>query len=274
MSELSLSSRVALNNGVEIPALGLGVFQVPNEEACRVVRQALEIGYRHIDTAAYYGNEEGVGRAVRESGLARDEVFVTTKLWHTDNGFREALSACDRSLEALGMDHVDLYLVHWPRGDRQGAWKAMERILDEGKARAVGVSNYLARHLDETISRSSLVPSIDQVEFSPFLYQRDLLSYCRDRGIVLEAYSPLTRGRRLDDPRLVSMARKYRRTPSQMLIRWVLQKGMVVIPKSVNPRRMRENAAVFDFEISAPDEREMDAFDEGFHTTWNPQDIP
>jgi diketogulonate reductase-like aldo/keto reductase len=150
----------------------------------------------------------------------------------------------------------------------------MERILDEGKARAVGVSNYLARHLDETISRSSLVPSIDQVEFSPFLYQRDLLSYCRDRGIVLEAYSPLTRGRRLDDPRLASMARKYRRTPSQMLIRWVLQKGMVVIPKSVNPRRMRENAAVFDFEISAPDEREMDAFDEGFHTTWNPQDIP
>lgn len=271
---LSLSSRIALNNGVKIPVLGLGVFQVPDDEARRAVSQALEMGYRHIDTAAYYRNEEGVGRAVRESGLPREEVFVTTKLWHTDNGYREALAACDHSLEALGLDYVDLYLVHWPRGNRQDAWRAMERILDEGKARAVGVSNYLVRHLDETIARSPLVPAVDQVEFSPFLYQKELLSYCRSRGIVLEAYSPLTRGRRLGDPRLAALARKYRRTPAQMLIRWVLQKGMVAIPKSVHPGRMKENAAVFDFEIAAADEAEMDSFDEGYHTTWDPADIP
>ncbi len=271
---LSLSSTIALNNGVEIPVLGLGVFQMSDEEAYRAVSAALNIGYRHIDTAAYYRNEEGVGRAIRESGLPREEVFVTTKLWHTDNGFREALAACDRSLEALGLDHVDLYLVHWPRGNRQDAWRAMERILDEGKARAVGVSNFLPRHLDELIARSPVVPAVDQVEFSPFLYQKELLSYCRARGIVMEAYSPLTRGRRLDDPRLVAMARKYERTPAQMMIRWVLQKGMVAIPKSSHPERMRENAAVFDFEISAEDEAEMDSFDEGYHTTWDPADIP
>jgi diketogulonate reductase-like aldo/keto reductase len=274
MADLSFSSKIVLNNGVGIPALGVGVFKVPNGEAYRVVSQALEIGYRHIDTAAYYGNEKGVGRAIRESGLPREEVFVTTKLWHTENGYREALAACDRSLDALGMDHVDLYLIHWPRGNRQDAWRAMERILDEGKARAVGVSNYLIRHLDETIALSPTTPAVDQVEFSPFLYQKDLLSYCRERGIVLEAYSPLTRGKRLNDPRLVSMARKYERTPAQMLIRWVLQKGMVAIPKTVHPERMRENAAVFDFEILAEDEAEIDSFDEGYHTTWNPQDIP
>jgi diketogulonate reductase-like aldo/keto reductase len=274
MAELSLSSTIPLNNGVGIPALGLGVFKVPNAEAFKVVSEALEIGYRHIDTAAYYQNERGVGRAVRESGLAREEVFVTTKLWHTDNGYREALAAIDGSLEALGMDYVDLYLVHWPRGNRQEAWRAMERILDEGKARAVGVSNYLVRHLDETIARSPVVPAIDQIEFSPFLYQKDLLSYCREKGIILEAYSPLTRGRRLDDPRLVALAREYGRTPAQMMIRWVLQKGMVVIPKSVHVERMRENVSVFDFEISAEDEATMDSFNEDYHTTWNPEGIP
>ncbi len=274
MADLSLSSTITLNNGVKIPALGLGVFKVPDKQVYEVVSNALEIGYRHIDTAAYYQNERGVGRAIRDSGLAREEVFVTTKLWYADNGYKEALTACDRSLEALGMDHVDLYLVHWPRGNRLEAWRAMERILDEGKARAVGVSNYLVRHLDETISRSPVVPAVDQVEFSPFLYQKDLLSYCRDRGIVLEAYSPLTRGKRLDDPGLVAMAREYGKTPAQMLIRWVLQKGMVAIPKSVHPERMRENASVFDFEITAEDEATMDAFNEDLHTTWNPEEIP
>lgn len=274
MAEMSLSSTIPMNNGVDIPVLGLGVFKVPDREAYGVVSKALEIGYRHIDTAAYYQNERGVGRAIRDSGLAREEVFVTTKLWYTDNSYSRALDACDRSLEALGMDYVDLYLVHWPRGDRDEAWRAMERILDEGKARAVGVSNYLIRHLDGIASHSAVVPAIDQVEFSPFLYQKELLSYCRDKGIVLEAYSPLTRGRRLDDPRLVEMARKYGRTPAQLLIRWVLQKGMVAIPKSVHEERMRENASVFDFEISSDDESEMDSFNEGLHTTWDPEEIP
>lgn len=274
MADLSLSSEIALNNGVKMPILGLGVYQVTSGEARKAVREALEIGYRHIDTAAYYRNERGVGQAIRESGVPREDLFITTKLWHADNGYKEALVACGRSLKALNVDHVDLYLVHWPRGDRRGAWKAMDRILDEGMARAVGVSNFLPKHLDDIMSASSLVPSVDQVEFSPFLYQKELLSYCRDKGIVLEAYSPLTRGKRLNDPRLAALAREYERTPAQMLLRWVVQKGMAAIPKSVRPERMRENAAIFDFEISAKDEEAMDRFDEGYHTTWDPQDIP
>jgi diketogulonate reductase-like aldo/keto reductase len=265
---------VTLNNGVRMPSLGLGVFQVHDGIAREVVSTALGMGYRHIDTAAYYQNEAGVGRAIRESGLPREEVFVTTKLWYTDFGRREALAACDRSLRALDLEYVDLYLIHWPRGEgRVETWKAMERILDEGKARAIGVSNYLPRHIEE-IASSAVIPAVDQVEFSPFLYQKHLLEYCRSRGIILEAYSPLTRGRRLDDPRLVALSRRYGRTPAQMMIRWVLQKGMVVIPKTVHPDRMRENAAVFDFHIDPQDEAAMDAFDEGLHTTWNPEDIP
>jgi diketogulonate reductase-like aldo/keto reductase len=274
MAELSLSSTITLNNGVHMPVLGLGVFQIPDETAYGVVTKALEIGYRHIDTAAYYQNEAGVGRAVRENGLSRDEVFVTTKLWYTDFGYRQTMSACDRSLRNLGLEYVDLYLIHWPRGDRRvETWKAMERILDEGKARAIGVSNYLPRHIEE-IASSAIIPVVDQVEFSPFLYQERLLAYCRSRGIVLEAYSPLTRGHRLNDQRLIAIASQYQRTPAQMMIRWVLQKGMVVIPKSVHPDRMRENASVFDFDISPEDMTVMDAFDEGLHTTWNPEDIP
>ena len=275
MPELSLSSSITLNNGVQMPVLGLGVFKVPNRLARSVALKALDIGYRHIDTATYYQNEEGVGRAVRDSGLPREEVFVTTKLWNADHGTKEALAACDRSLKALGMDYIDLYLIHWPRGDRRvETWKAMERLLDEGKVRAIGVSNYLPRHLDETIAYSSVVPAVDQVEFSPFLYQKDLLSYARSRGIVLEAYSPLTRGKKLGDPRLMEMAQRYERTPAQLLIRWVLQKGMVVIPKTVDEGRLRENAGVFDFTISPRDEEEMDTWNEDLHTTWNPADIP
>jgi methylglyoxal/glyoxal reductase len=275
MVELSLSSRITLNNGVQIPNLGLGVFQVPNATAHRTVLQALDIGYRHFDTAAYYQNEEGVGRAVRESGVPREDIFVTTKLWNSDHGFREALAACDRSLRALGLEYVDLYLIHWPRSDRRvETWKALERLLDEGKARAIGVSNYLPRHLDELLASSSVVPAIDQVEFSPFLYQKELLSYARSRGMVLEAFSPLTRGRKLGDPRLLALAQEYGRSPAQMLIRWVLQKGLVAIPKSIDPGRLRENASVFDFAISARDEERMDAWNEDLHTTWNPADIP
>jgi diketogulonate reductase-like aldo/keto reductase len=272
----SLKDSYKLTGGVQIPCIGFGTWQTPNgETAVTSVKSALEIGYRHIDTAAYYQNEAGVGRAVRESGLPRDDIFVTTKLWNSDHGFREALAACDRSLKALGMEYVDLYLIHWPRGDRRvETWKAMERILEEGKARAIGVSNYLPRHLDETIASASVVPAIDQVEFSPFLYQKELLSYARSRGIVLEAFSPLTRGKRLGDPRLLALAQKYGRSPAQLLIRWALQKGMVVIPKTVDERRLRENASVFDFNLSLRDEEAMDAWDEGLHTTWNPQDIP
>lgn len=274
MTELSLSSKIALNNGVKIPVLGLGVFQVANELAHATVLKAFQLGYRHVDTASYYQNEEGVGRAVRESGLDREEVFITTKLWNTDHGFRETLAACDRSLKVLGLDYVDLYLVHWPKGERKETWRAMERILDEGKARAIGVSNYLPRHLDETIASASVVPAVDQVELSPFLAQKELIRYTRSRGIAIEAFSPLTRGRKLSDPRLVEMAARYERSPAQLLIRWSLQKGLVVLPKSINESRLRENSEVFDFSISRADEETMDGWDEELHTTWNPADIP
>jgi diketogulonate reductase-like aldo/keto reductase len=263
--------RARLTNGVEIPLLGLGTFKVPNELAYKVVLQALELGYRHFDTASYYGNEEGVGRAVRDSGVPREEVFVTTKLWNDDHGKKESLAAFDRSLKLLGLDHVDLYLIHWPRGERRlETWRSLERIYEEGRARAIGVSNYTISHLEETIGGSSVVPAVDQVEFSPYLYQKKLLSFCRSKGIVLEAFSPLTRGRKLPDPRLLALARSYGKTPAQMLIRWVLQKDMVVIPKTVHIDRLIENAQVFDFSISPSDEALMDLFDEGLHTTWNP----
>lgn len=274
MSDLTLASTITLNNGVRIPVLGLGTFKVPNDQAYSVVRQALDIGYRHIDTASYYANEEGVGRAIRESGLPREDLFITTKLWNTDHGRKEALAAFDRSLKLLGLDHVDLYLVHWPRGEREETWKALERLLEEGMARAIGVSNYTIKHLEETIGRSYVVPAVDQVEFSPFLYQKELLSYCRNKGVVLEAHSPLTRGSRLKDPRLLELAKKYGRSPAQMMIRWVLQKGMVVIPKSVHRERLIENAGALDFTISLVDEAVMDSFNEGLHTTWNPEEIP
>jgi diketogulonate reductase-like aldo/keto reductase len=274
MSELSLSSGVVLNNGVKIPPLGLGVFKVPNELAYSTALKAFEIGYRHIDTATYYQNEEGVGRAVRECGLDREDIFITTKLWNTDHGFREALAACDRSLKTLNLDYIDLYLIHWPKGERRETWRAMERILDEGKARAIGVSNYLPRHLEETIAHASVVPAVDQVELSPFLTQVEIRDFARSRGIVVEAFSPLTRGSKLTDPRLVDMAKKYSRSPAQMLIRWSLQKGLVVLPKTVDENRLRENAAVFDFSISSSDEEIMDGWNEDLHTTWNPADIP
>ncbi|WP_019178510.1 aldo/keto reductase [Methanomassiliicoccus luminyensis] len=275
MASLSLTSTVELSNGVRMPSLGVGVFKVPNREAYQNVLDALDLGYRHIDTAAYYQNEDAVGRAVANSGVPREDVFITTKVWNSDQGYDEALAAFDRSLELLRTDYVDLYLIHWPKSDKRlETWRALEKLLDDGRARAIGVSNYLIRHLDEVIANSEVVPMVDQVEFSPFLYQKELLEYCRSNNIVLEAYSPLTRGKKLGDPRVVAVAERYGRTAAQVMIRWVLQKGMVAIPKSVHRERLAENAAVFDFTISEGDMAELDSLNEDYHTTWNPSDIP
>lgn len=275
MASLSLSSAVELSNGVRMPSLGVGVFKVPNREAYQNVLDALDLGYRHIDTAAYYHNEDAVGRAVADSGVPREDVFITTKVWNSDQGYDEALAAFDRSLELLRTDYVDLYLIHWPKSDKRlETWRALEKLLDDGRVRAIGVSNYLIRHLDEVIANSEVVPMVDQVEFSPFLYQKELLEYCRSNNIILEAYSPLTRGKKLGDPRVVAVAERYGRTPAQVMIRWVLQKGMVAIPKSVHRERLAENAAVFDFTISEQDMAELDSLNEDYHTTWNPADIP
>jgi len=273
---LSIDSRVKLNNGVEMPVLGLGVWQIPSGgPTTRAVTQALTSGYRLIDTARIYGNEEGVGRAVRESGLPRDDIFVTTKLWNSDHGYDAALRACEASLKRLGLPHVDLYLIHWPvSGSRKETWRAMEHLLKEGKARSVGVSNFMIQHIEELLVSSNVVPSVNQIELSPFLHQRELIDYCTKRGIAVEAYSPLTQGRRLGDKRLVAVAKKYAKTVPQILIRWGLEHGLIEIPKSDREDHIRENAAVFDFEIRSEEMRFLDSMSEDLRMSWDPTRVP
>jgi diketogulonate reductase-like aldo/keto reductase len=271
-----MDSIVALNSGVLMPRFGLGVYRAkPGDETRRAVLAALESGYRLIDTAKYYHNEADVGRALRESGLAREGVFVTTKLANMDHGFDRARKACRESLDKLGLEYLDLYLVHWPvevvRGE---TWAAFEDLLDEGLCRAIGVSNYTVRHLDELLEFAGVVPAVNQVEFSPFLNQRDLLARCRQAGIQLEAYSPLTKGTRFDHPEVRRISARHGRTPAQVLLRWGLQHDLVVIPKSSRPDRIRENAAVFDFELGAGDMAALDGLDEGLRTSWDPTDVP
>lgn len=275
-ASLSLRSTVTLRGGVEMPVLGLGVWQAAaGKETRRAVAEALAAGYRHVDTASAYQNEADVGAAIRESQVPRAEVFVTTKLWNTDHGYDRALQACDGSLRRLGLEQVDLYLVHWPvEGIRGETWRAMERILADGKARAIGVSNYTVRHLDELLARARVPPSVDQVEFSPFLYQRALLEHCRLHGIQLEAYGPLVRGQKMDHPALARVAARHGRTPAQVLLRWGLQHGLAVIPKSVRPERIRENADLFGFALEAAEMDALDRLDQGYRTSWDPTDAP
>jgi diketogulonate reductase-like aldo/keto reductase len=274
-TDWNLRSTLKLRDGVEMPILGLGVWQAPaGEETRRAVLAALAAGYRHVDTARAYRNEADVGAAIRESGVPRREVFVTTKLWNADHGYDKALRAIDRSLETLGVEQVDLYLVHWPvEGLRHDTWRAMEAILAAGKTRSIGVSNYTVRHLDELLGRAKVPPSVNQVEFSPFLHQRALLEKCRSSGIQLEAYSPLVRGHKMDDPTIVRIARKHGRTPAQVLLRWGIQHELVVIPKSVRPERIRENADLFGFALDGEDLAALDGLDEGYRTSWDPTNV-
>ena len=273
---LTIESRITLSDGAKIPVLGLGVWQAgAGKETRKAVSAALESGYRLIDTAKLYGNERDVGAAVKESRIPRDEIFVTTKLWNSDQGFESALRAFEGSRRELGLEYVDLYLVHWPVPQlRNESWKALLKIREQGLARSIGVSNYTIPHLEELLSATPVPPSVNQVEFHPFLFQRELLEYGQKHHIQLEAYSPLTRGRRLKDPVIKEIAAKYGRTPAQILIRWGLQHGLVVIPKSVRPERIRENADVFGFEIKSPDMARLDALDERSHLAWNPDDLP
>ncbi len=279
MSTLHLQSTIRLNNGVEIPRFGLGTFQSKQgEETYNAVRWALEIGYRHIDTAALYGNEEDVGRAIADSGIPREDIFVVTKVWNDDQGYESTFRALEASLRRLKTDYVDLYLVHWPvKGLRHETWKAMVEIYKQGKARSVGVSNYTIRHLEELLPNTELVPAANQIEFSPFLYRKALLEYCVSHGIVVEAYSPLARAQKLEDPRLVAMAQKYGKTPAQIALRWAIQHDLVVIPKSVRRERILENASIFDFELSPEDMAEMDTWNEDYWTiseSFNPERSP
>jgi methylglyoxal/glyoxal reductase len=275
-----LTSRVRLNQGPEMPVLGLGVFQSPpGATTQQAVRWALEEGYRLLDTAALYENEADVGAAVRASGVPRDEIFVTTKLWHSNQGYAPAKRGFAESLKKLGFDYVDLYLIHWPRAnspeERLETWRAFEELKAAGKCRAVGVSNFTIRHLEEIAAHSKLLPAVNQVEFHPFVFEQELLAYCQEHGIRLEAYSPLTRNRRLDDPTIAAVAKAVGRTPAQVLIRWGLQHEVVEIPKSVHRERIRENARVFDFSLTSSQMRELDGLrDRRRITQWDPSQIP
>ena len=276
MAQLSSAATVKLNNGVEIPLLGLGVYQSPPGETTQdAVRHALKCGYRLVDTARVYGNEQDVGLALRESGLPREEVFVTTKLWNSDHGYDSTIRACEESLRRLGLKYLDLYLVHWPvSGVRNESWRAMEKLLRDGKCRAIGVSNYTINHLNDLLASSNTIPAVNQVEFHPFLYQQKLLEYCQGHGIQLEAYSPLTRGERLNHQKVVEIAKEHGRTPAQILIRWAVQHSVVAIPKSVRNERILENSRVFDFTLSTNEMNALDSLNEDFRTCWDPSNLP
>jgi diketogulonate reductase-like aldo/keto reductase len=248
-----------LSDGNEIPTLGLGVWQVPDGPDCEnAVRWALELGYRHVDTAQAYGNEASVGRALRDSGSAREDVFVTTKFFPRND---DPVQAIEQSLRRLELDHVDLYIVHWPQGGPTWAWPGMEGARERGYASSIGVSNFSSRELDEVIASGETLPVVDQVQFSPFEHRRALAERCAADGIAIEAYSPLGTGRHLDDPAVAELAGQLGRTPAQVLVRWCLQRETIVIPKSTHRERIEQNAQVFDFDLSAEQLAKLDALD-------------
>jgi diketogulonate reductase-like aldo/keto reductase len=248
-----------LGDGNEIPLLGLGVWQVPNGPECvNAVRWAVELGYRHIDTAQAYANEESVGRALRESGVPREDIFITTKFFPRH---RDPAAEAEQSLRRLGIDHVDLYIIHWPQGGPTWAWAGMERARELGHTTSIGVSNFSVEELEQVTAAGSVVPAVDQVQFSPFEFRRGLLEDCERRGVVLEAYSPLGTGSHLGHATIRQIAERHGRTPAQILIRWCLERGIPVIPKSTHRERIEENAQVFDFSLSAEDVAALDALD-------------
>lgn len=256
MTEVTSIPTVTLHDGVEIPQLGFGVFQVPPEDTQEVVEEALASGYRHIDTAGAYGNEAGVGAALAAAGIDRDEVFVTTKLWNAEQGFDSTLAAFEKSLERLDLAHVDLYLIHWPMPteDRYlDTWRAFERIHGEGRARSIGVSNFRVEDLERLRAEAEMLPTVNQIELHPRLQQAELRAWHAEHGIATEAWSPLAQGGLLDDDTIATIAAHHQKTPAQTILRWHLQLGNVVIPKSVTPERIRENIELFDFELSEDD---------------------
>ncbi|MFE0379254.1 aldo/keto reductase [Streptomyces inhibens] len=258
---------LTLNNGIAMPQLGFGVWQVEDEQAFTVVGQALEAGYRSIDTAAVYGNEAGTGRALAASGIARDELFVTTKLWNSEQGYDSTLRAFDASLAKLGLDHVDLYLIHWPlpsKGLYADTYKALEKIYTDGRAKAIGVSNFLPAHLERLLGETSVVPAVNQIELHPQFQQAESRAFHARHNIVTEAWSPLGQGRGLlEDPTIARLAAKHGKSPAQVVLRWHLQTGNVVIPKSVTPSRIAENIDVFDFTLDDADLATLAGLDSG-----------
>lgn len=269
--------RITLNDGTTIPQLGFGVFRVDPEETERIVSDALEVGYRHIDTAAIYGNEIGVGRAIVASGIARDELYITTKLWNSDQGTQSAIDAMDLSLEKLGLDHVDLYLIHWPRPDLDRyleSWHTLEQLKADGKTTSIGVSNFHIPHLERVIGESGTVPVVDQIELHPAFAQRPIREYAASKGIAIEAWGPLGQGKYdlFGMPAVADAARAHGVSPAQAVIRWHLQHGIIVFPKSNSRERIAQNFDVFGFELTADEMAAIDGLDQGMRVGTNPDE--
>ena len=269
--------RITLNDGTTIPQLGFGVFRVDPEETERIVSDALEVGYRHIDTAAIYGNEIGVGRAIAASGIPRDELYITTKLWNSDQGTQSAIDAMDLSLEKLGLDHVDLYLIHWPRPDLDRyleSWHTLEQLKADGKTTSIGVSNFHIPHLERVIGESGTVPAVDQIELHPAFAQRPIREYAASKGIAIEAWGPLGQGKYdlFGMPAVADAARAHGVSPAQAVIRWHLQHGIIVFPKSNSRERIAQNFDVFGFELTAAEMAAIDGLDQGMWVGSNPDE--
>ncbi|HLC47566.1 MAG TPA: aldo/keto reductase [Candidatus Norongarragalinales archaeon] len=272
--KLTLNSKWTLNSGHSIPILGFGTYKMAGPQAKSAIFEALKAGYRHIDTATLYQNEADVGGAIKrgisELGLSRDDLFVTTKLWNADHG--NPRKALERSLNRLGMPYVDLYLIHWPMPQSLSTWKTLEKLCSEGMCASIGVSNFTIPDLEALLQISKIPPAVNQVEFSPFLFQKELLDFCKRKNLLLEAYSPLTRGRMLGDAALADVAMRYGKSAAQMMLRWCLQHGALPLPKSSHKERIIENSKLFDFSISKRDMEKLDSLSKGLHTGWNPQD--
>lgn len=264
----------ALNNGIEMPLLGLGTYDIYGEEAFMAVKTALEIGYRLIDTAEMYENEKQVGRAIKESEVPREDIFVTTKVNNTSQGYDKTLFAFDKSLESMELEYIDLYLIHWPiKGKRKETWKAIEEVYASGRVKSIGTGNYLLPFLKELEDYSSILPAVNQIEFSPYLYLKDELGYCQQKKIQLQAYTPLSRGKKFNDPKLVALAKKYGKTPAQMILRWAIQQEISSIPKSANTIRLKENFNIFNFNIEESDIVKMNQFDEHLRLIDDPMEM-
>ncbi|WP_031545319.1 aldo/keto reductase [Salinicoccus luteus] len=263
MMTVSGNSTYILNNGVEMPRIGLGVYKAENGSQVRdAVLTAIEAGYRHIDTASFYGNEKGVGEAVRVSEVPRDSLFITTKVWNDDLGYEETLRAFEVSMDNLGLDYLDLYLIHWPiEGRYTEAWKALEKLYDEGRVKAIGVSNFHQQHLEDIFAMCRIKPMLNQLEYHPHLAQKEMHAFCRAHDIQLEAWAPLKRGGLFEEPVIQELVEKHGKTPAQIILRWDIQNGVSTIPKSITPSRIRENIDIFDFELSDADMKKIDSLD-------------
>jgi len=290
---MNKDSKIKLNNGVEIPVVGFGVFRMKEgEEVESSVESAIRVGYRHIDTAMIYGNEEGVGRAIKNSSVPREELFITTKLWNTDQGYESTLAAIDLSLQKLGLDYVDLYLIHWPTATadqdengnyfsvnkRADTWRAMEEIYKSGKAKAIGVSNYMIKHLEEMKDYEAIAPTVNQIEFHPFLFDKELLDYCQGKGILVEAHSPLApiadpKSVGHENPNIEFIAQKHGKSKAQVVLRWNVQHGVVPLSKSTHEERIKENLDIFDFELDAEDMAMLDDMNINMHVRRDPTNL-